>query len=208
MRDLRDLQSEVTQQNISLQDSIRNASEEIDNYDQTIADATAGLEDYQKQIDFFFRQGDKWAAAATTAGSDIIKGLQSGMIAERQSLMKTGTDSVNALISAMKRTAQISSPSRVTRDEIGKNLGLGIIEGYDDVMSEQRARRSFNMGNIVEAMKTGGTSVTNNNQSATTNMGGVAINVYAAANHDPRAIAQEVMAEFTNIYNSKKAVFA
>ena len=208
MRELRDVQSIVTQENFALQDSLRNANEEISNYDQTIADATAGLEDYQKQIDYFFRQGDKWTAAAQTTGTEIIKGIERGMVAERQSLLKTGTDSINSLISQMKRTAEIKSPSRVTRDEIGKNLGLGIVEGYDDVMTAERTRRSFDMQSIIDAMKTGGTNVTNNNQSATTNLGGVAINVYAAENHDANAIAKQVLAEFTNMYNSKKAVFA
>ena len=61
---------------------------------------------------------------------------------------------------------------------------------------------------IVEDMKTGGQTITNNNQSATTNLGGVAINVYASPNHDASSIARQVMAEMTNLYNSKKAVFA
>ena len=208
MRELRDVQSIVTQENFALQDSLRNANEEISNYDQTIADATAGLENYQEQIDYFFRQGDKWIKSAEQIGGNVALGIARGMNQKRGIVIDTGGRLISGAINRMKDVALIRSPSKVTENIIGKNLGLGVVKGFDDVMDEASTRRAFEMHTIFETMKTAGTSITNNNQNSTTNLGGVSVNVYASPDHDANAIARQVIAEMTNAFNSKKAVFA
>lgn len=177
-------------------------------YDDTIAAATQGIAEYERQINYFFAKGDSWERQAQSIGADLIKGVNKGIVQERANAYRTAADTITGVISAMKRSAMIKSPSKLTENLIGKNLGLGVIKGWDDVFTPANTRRAFDMHAIVEDMKTGGQTITNNNQSATTNLGGVAINVYASPNHDASSIARQVMAEMTNLYNSKKAVFA
>ena len=207
-KDLYNASEKVTKILLDYKNGLASTEAQMTAYDDTIAAATQGIAEYERQITYFFNKGDSWERQAQSIGTDLIKGVNKGIVQERANAYRTAADTITGVISAMKRSAMIKSPSKLTENLIGKNLGLGVIKGWDDVFTPANTRRAFNMQAIVEDMKTGGQMITNNNQSATTNLGGVAINVYASPNHDASSIARQVMAEMTNLYNSKKAVFA
>lgn len=204
-----DKASSLLYQSVSkLETNIKSADAEIANNNQIIADAKKGIDEYQSTIDYMYSRGDEWIRRAEQIGENVALGIARGMNQKRGIVINTGGSLVSGAINRMKDVALIRSPSKVTENIIGKNLGLGVVKGFDDVMDEASTRRAFDMHAIFETMKTAGTSITNNNQNSTTNLGGVSVNVYASPNHDTNAIARQVVAEMTNAFNSKKAVFA
>lgn len=67
-----------------------------------------------------------------SVGSNICSGIASGINAGWSWLSSTVSNLARNLLSAAKRALGIRSPSRVFRDEVGENIGLGIAEGVTD----------------------------------------------------------------------------
>ena len=75
-------------------------------------------------------------------GKNIVQGLISGIVSKAQDLWNKVKDIAKHIPKWMQRFLQINSPSRVMRDQVGKYIGLGLIEGInsttDDVMESAR----------------------------------------------------------------------
>ena len=65
-------------------------------------------------------------------GADLIKGLWQGIKDTGQWLWDKITGFGKDIVDRFKKIFKINSPSKVFEDEIGKNLALGIGEGFDD----------------------------------------------------------------------------
>ena len=65
-------------------------------------------------------------------GWKLIEGLIDGIKKGWDSLKQGVSDVANGIVDFFKGLFGIHSPSRVFREEIGKNLGLGLIEGIED----------------------------------------------------------------------------
>lgn len=72
----------------------------------------------------------------TKAGSDLISGLAVGMDKNSGAVAEAARAAVREAIEAAKEEAGIASPSKVMRDEIGKNLALGVGVGWDANVNE------------------------------------------------------------------------
>ena len=73
-------------------------------------------------------------------GSNICKGISDGISSGWKWLKKTTGDLANGLVKSVKSFLGIHSPSRVFRDEVGVNIGLGVGEGVE--RSESSVLRS------------------------------------------------------------------
>lgn len=77
-----------------------------------------------------------------TIGKNIITGLINGIMSKAQDLWDKVKGIAKHLPKWMQGPLQINSPSRVMRDQVGKYIGLGLIEGIDattgDVMESAR----------------------------------------------------------------------
>lgn len=73
-------------------------------------------------------QNQNWAPV----GENIINGVSYGVRQATQRLISSVTSSISSALEAAKRAAQIHSPSRLFRDEVGKLLGLGVAVGVED----------------------------------------------------------------------------
>lgn len=67
-----------------------------------------------------------------SVGSNICSGIVDGINAGWEWLAFTVSNLASSLLSAAKRALGIHSPSRLFRDEVGENIGLGIAEGVTD----------------------------------------------------------------------------
>ena len=65
-------------------------------------------------------------------GKDLVKGLWNGIQNVKQWIFDKISDFANGITKKIKKIFGIKSPSRVFRDEIGKNLALGLGEGFED----------------------------------------------------------------------------
>ena len=88
----------------------------------------------------------KWFASLPknmlTIGKNIIQGLINGIVSKAQDLWDKVKGIAKHLPKWMQGPLQINSPSRVMRDQVGKYVGLGLVEGIDattgDVMESAR----------------------------------------------------------------------
>ena len=88
----------------------------------------------------------KWFASLPknmlTIGKNIIQGLINGIVSKAQDLWDKVKDTAGRVTKAFKGVLGIHSPSTVMRDEVGKYIGLGLVEGIDsttgDVMESAR----------------------------------------------------------------------
>ena len=65
-------------------------------------------------------------------GQDAMKGLNAGLKARRSQVLDTARSIANDVASTMQKALQISSPSRLMRDRIGKMIPEGIAQGIRD----------------------------------------------------------------------------
>jgi phage-related protein len=72
-------------------------------------------------------------------GSNIIGGIVDGIKNAAKKLADSVVDAAKSALSKTKSFLQISSPSAVMRDQVGKMIGLGIAEGITDSKSQVEA---------------------------------------------------------------------
>lgn len=142
----------------------------------------------------------KGMASIGMVGQQLVEGLWNGIKNAGQWLYDKLSGWVSGIIGWIKDFFGIRSPSKVIADEVGKFIPPGIPLGVEQAMP--RAMRD--MGKELSALATlplpsGG---------ATTNMGGVVINVYGAEGQDVNALADVVMYRLQSAVERKEAVFA
>lgn len=67
-----------------------------------------------------------------TAGKNLVTGLWNGIVNKAQWLYNKIVNWANNIVKSVFRSFGIQSPSRVFRDEVGKNIVLGFAEGIDN----------------------------------------------------------------------------
>ena len=137
---------------------------------------------------------------ALILGINIVKGIFNGIKNATQWLFNKLKGWVDDVVGYVLHLFGINSPSKVFADEVGKFIPPGITLGVEQAMP--RAMRD--MGEELSALATlplpsGG---------ATTNMGGVVINVYGAEGQDVNDLADVVMYRLQSAVERKEAVFA
>ncbi|MEA4927578.1 MAG: hypothetical protein VB104_02750 [Candidatus Limiplasma sp.] len=65
-------------------------------------------------------------------GRNIVDGLEDGMEDRKTSVSSVAANIGSLLLTTFKNMLGIRSPSTVMRDVIGKNIGLGVVEGIND----------------------------------------------------------------------------
>ena len=83
-------------------------------------------------------------------GKNLIQGLIDGIQQGWNNLKKGVGDTADKITNYLKEKFGIHSPSKVFRDEIGKNLGLGLIEGIEDTQKQVNYAMS-QLGSGIEA---------------------------------------------------------
>lgn len=91
---------------------------------QAIPKVVAAIPEIISSIKTSFLQTD-WAAV----GKNIIEGIKSGVVKAAGVLIDAVKDVAEQALNGLKKFLGIHSPSIVMRDEVGKNIALGIAEG-------------------------------------------------------------------------------
>ena len=129
-------------------------------------------------------------------GKDLIKGLVKGI---KDSLPELSL-SMLSVAKKMSGMVHFSRPDYGPLRDYEKwmpDFMSGLAKGIDD-----------NAWRVQDALKDATGGMTLSGRTTNVDMGGIAVNVYAAPNQDANAIARQVMAVMQNEYNAKKAVFA
>lgn len=97
-------------------------------------------------------------------GKDIIQGLIDGVSGMIDDAVSAVNEVGGAMLDGVKSFLGIKSPSRVFRDQVGKMVGLGLLEGIEDSAIQSRIDGAVNhLVEIPDAMTAGGMVVEQNN---------------------------------------------
>ena len=142
--DLQELENEERQ----LTDKQNGLMSELDTY----ADKAAGNID--KISDTVKEEGDDVEAEGKTIGENLDSGVASGIDANVSLVRDAAKRTIDAAVKAMKDAGVIQSPSKLTRDLIGKNLALGVGEGLMRSLNEVEQDAEAFMNGTINAMVT------------------------------------------------------
>lgn len=75
---------------------------------------------------------EKAASSVLSIGKNIVQGLWNGISSMASWIKSKVSGFIGGIVSSVKGVLGIHSPSTVFRDQIGKNIGLGVAEGIND----------------------------------------------------------------------------
>lgn len=127
-------------------------------------------------------------------GINLIKGLWEGIKSAGSWLWGQIKGFASNIVGTFKGALGIHSPSSVMANIVGKNMALGIGEGYENTMKS--------LAKDMPGIVTPSASV------RTMNLGGVSIVVNAADGQSANDIAEQVMYRIQNAVSRREAVFA
>lgn len=114
-------------------------------------------------------------------GNDIVEGIRKGIEGAKEGLKKTASNFASGVVSGLKNAFGIHSPSKLMKEKIGVNIGLGVIEGVDETKRDvAKAMNSIGAG-ITGNMGLNPNTINNMN----TTLGGVNVIVNANFETDP-----------------------
>ena len=153
------------------------------------------------------------------AGGNLVQGLWEGISGKAQWVLDKIKGFGKGILNGLKSFFGIKSPSKVMRDEIGRYLAEGVGVGFEKYMPEDQINNALyntfddvkqTMGTFDADLAVNAAYATNGVASggfASTNYGGVAINVYATDGQNARSIANEVMDILQRDINRNRAVY-
>jgi phage-related protein len=130
-------------------------------------------------------------------GRNIIQGIANGLRNAGSAIVNAAKDAAKSALDAAKNFLGIHSPSTVFRDEVGKNMALGMAEGFQDFSPRKQIGRAIN--GITSAATGSSTAV---------NYGGTTINVYAQPGQSAQAIADAVADRINRQVNQRLNAWA
>lgn len=78
-------------------------------------------------------------------GKELMNGLMNGLKNQWNKLKESVANLGGAIIDKFKSIFGIHSPSKIMEEQIGKNLGLGVVEGIEDTVGDvEKAMRGLN----------------------------------------------------------------
>mgnify|MGYP003305216396 FL=1 len=131
-------------------------------------------------------------------GKNIVQGLWNGISNMTKWIAEKIKGFGKGILDGLKSFFKIKSPSRLMRDQIGRNLALGIVDGFDETMSESARSMSNAVNSAIPSVSAGlnGSAPESANGN---NRGGVV--VYQTNNYSQQHSRFE-------IYQSKRATAA
>lgn len=151
-------------------------------------------------------------------GSDIIEGIKNGILGAAGRIADAAREAASSAFNAAKSFLGIASPSKLFRDQIGKNIALGIGVGFEENMPEDDMLAA--QQNAFEKIRDQqeafdydweiGYNVNRINGEGGTGRGAanITINVYPSEGMDERELADMVSERFRDEYNERRAVYA
>jgi phage-related protein len=144
-------------------------------------------------------------------GKNLLTGLWEG-IEDKLEWLKSQIKSIGSSVTkSAKKALGIKSPSRLWKEEIGKNLALGLGIGFEDEMDTVRGDMVDSMNGLTASMTTEVTAYGSGGASAlggtTYNGGNISINVYGAEGQNVNDLANAVAYKLEEMTKRRLAVY-
>lgn len=148
-----------------------------------------------------------------SVGYNLLTGLWNGMSNALGWVVNKIRGMGSSIISAIKGVFGIHSPSTVFRDQVGKNLALGLGEGFEDTMKQVEKDMTDAVPSDFDFDADVGfhgnpTNPFSGSNTSSTIIDGIVFNVYGAQGQSETEIANSVMEILQAAIERKGAVFA
>ena len=114
-------------------------------------------------------------------GKQIVEGIRKGIDGAKDKLKSTASNFANGIKDGLKKAFGIHSPSKLMKEEIGINIGLGVVEGIDETKRDVAKAMNSIGASITGSMGLNPNTINNMN----TSLGGVNVVVNANFEQDP-----------------------
>lgn len=132
----------------SVQGMVEGMAAELENGSPEVANQVSNL------IGAVGDKANEAAGEGKTVGAQITAGVERGLKSGTGSLYRTARQIVENTIREFKQAAQIQSPSKRMRDEVGKMLVRGIGVGAEDEMPSLLSGMKKNMDKVISGAQT------------------------------------------------------
>lgn len=220
-----DIKSITEEERKQLEEDLLKKQYAVDQYREKLLDKTRGyteetLAEMETELDELATLWEEATGEAYDAGTNIALGLADGMASQIESVIQKGSGLAAGALNAMRRTAEIASPSKVTR-RLGQFLGMGLGFGIEDETDDVVTRASGLMNSALGAMSGQGAGTVSAAVSGSGGGGAVAapvsisINVHADTDDlgskiasELQAVLDDVLAARGNIYRNGRTNYA
>lgn len=146
-------------------------------------------------------------------GSDLVRGIWEGISNMGQWIQNQIAGFGSNITNAFKSVFGIASPSKLFADVIGKNLALGIGEGFKDEVGDVEGDMVDSMNELTGNMSASVTAYGSQSSAmvggaATYNGGNININVYGAQGQSVDELAEVIAVKLENMTRRKGAIYA
>lgn len=143
-------------------------------------------------------------------GTHILEGIANGLSKGARIIIDAAKNAAAQAFNAVCDFLGIHSPSRLFRDQVGKNMALGLAEGFEDYMPYDEIEDALSFDYNVPQFETemSVSKVGTDDDYAYRTGDNITINVYATERQDERKVAEEVQKQFVLWERQRKAVFA
>lgn len=148
--------------------------------------------DWTKSIQKLVSGTEKELDSLKGVGANAIKGLEEGMLSMEDGLMATANRIANSIRSTIQSALQINSPSRLMRDEVGKNIIRGIGVGLEDEMPSLQRDINKEMSKLTHKMKSTVEFETSSSARAMTGSSGYSRGSETVTNNNDNGVVQNV----------------
>lgn len=139
----------LIQDELALESQLDDANKQVETQGDIVATLEKGIEDVNKEIEHFSEKAGELEEEAAKVGEAIPNGLILGMNRQKPLIAKTAGDLSRLAISTMKSVAQIASPSKKARKEVGEQIGEGEVLGLKDKIPDV-AKASEELINAID----------------------------------------------------------
>lgn len=148
-------------------------------------------------------------------GSDLIRGIWEGITNMGQWIQNKIASFGETITNGFKSVFGIASPSKLFADVIGKNLALGIGEGFEDEVGDVEKDMADSMddltGNMTATVSAYAAQTQNSamlgNESTTYNGGNITLNIYGAEGQNVNDLAEIIADKLEDMTRRKEAVY-
>lgn len=145
-------------------------------------------------------------------GSNLVRGIWEGISNMTSWIAEKIQGFGESVLNGLKSFFGIASPSKLMENVIGKNLALGIAEGFDDEIDDVEAEMVKDMsdltGNMSASVTAYGTHAAGMiDESTTFNGGNITLNVYGAEGQNVNELAEVIAVKLENMTRRKKVIY-
>lgn len=146
-------------------------------------------------------------------GSNLVRGIWEGISNMTSWIADKIQGFGESVVDGLKSFFGIASPSKLMENVIGKNLALGIAEGFDDEIDNVEADMVKDMndlltGNMSATVTAYGAQASGMiDESTTFNGGNITLNVYGAEGQNVNELAEVIAVKLENMTRRKKVIY-